>query len=58
MRKLFEVFLIKIARYILMERNVPRSMVVSREDNNAMWYMGEKLSSIEKRMLKSYKEVL
>jgi hypothetical protein len=54
MRKHFEVLLIKIARKILIDRNVQRSSVVSRKDNNEMWYMAEKLESIEKRMLNNY----
>ena len=56
-RKRFEVLLIKIAKWILMERNVPRSMVVSRRDNNDMWYMAEKLDSICDRMIDEYKHV-
>lgn len=55
-RKLFEVFLIKIARWILIGRNVRRSAVVSRRDNNSMWYMAEKLEAIEHRMMTEYKE--
>ena len=54
MRKHFEVLLIKIARKILIGRNVQRSAVVSRKDNNAMWVMAEKLENIEKRMLNNY----
>jgi len=37
-----------------MGRNVNRCRVVSRTDNNAMWYMGEKLENIEARMLDEY----
>jgi len=58
MRRLFEVFLIKIARHILMDRNVPRAMVVSRHDNNDMWYMAERLQGIEKRMLRKYRAII
>ena len=56
-RKRFEVLLIKIAKWILMERNVPRSMVVSRRDNNDMWCMAEKLDSICDRMIDEYEHV-
>jgi hypothetical protein len=54
-RKYWEVFMISIARRILIGRNVQRSAVVSRRDNNTMWYMAEKLESIEARMLDEYK---
>ena len=54
LRKRFEVGLIKIARKILIDRNVKRSAVVSRKDNNDMWYMAEKLEAIELRMLNNY----
>ena len=54
MRKHFEVLLIKIARKILIDRNVQRSTVVSRRDNNDMRYMAEKLESIERRILNNY----
>ena len=56
-RKRFEVLLIKIAKWILAERNVSRSMVVSRRDNNAMWFMAEKLESICDRMIDEYEHV-
>lgn len=46
--------MIVIARKILIGRNVQRSAVVSRKDNNEMWCMAEKLESIEKRMLNYY----
>lgn len=55
-RKYFEVFLIRIAKYILMERNSNRCKVVSRRDNNEMWYMAENLESICKRMIEEYKD--
>lgn len=58
MRRLFEVLLIKIARHILMDRNVSRAMVVSRHDNNDMWYMAERLQRIEKRMLHKYRAII
>ena len=53
----FDVFLISVARWILMERNVGRSKHVSRRDNNDMWYMAEKLKSIENRMLNKYEDI-
>jgi hypothetical protein len=55
LRTRFEVGLIRLARLILIGRNVPRSSVVSRSDNNDMWTMAEKLEGIELRMLSKYK---
>jgi hypothetical protein len=52
----FEAWLIIIAKNILRERNVQRSLVVSRKDNNKMWYMSEELEAIAKRMKSGYKE--
>ncbi len=54
LRTRFEVGLIRLARLILIGRNVPRSSVVSRSDNNDMWSMAEKLEAIELRMLSKY----
>lgn len=51
----FEVFLIWVAEYILIERNVARCQVVSRRDNNDMWHMAEQLESIRTRMKNEYK---
>ena len=54
LKKRWEVFLISIARKILIDRNVQRSLYVSRRDNNDMWHMAERLESIEARMLANY----
>lgn len=53
-RRNFEAWLILLAAKILMDRNVQRSPVVSRRDNNDMWAMGEKLEAIAKRISKKY----
>lgn len=53
-KRRYEVLLIGIARRILLSRNVARSMVVSRRDNNDMWAMAERLEAIESRMLSRY----
>lgn len=50
----YEALLIKIARKILIDRNVQRAAVVSRRDNNDMWAMAEQLESIEGRIKTSY----
>lgn len=54
-RRHVEAWLVLLAAKILMERNVQRSAVVSRRDNNDMWYMAEKLETIAKRMAEGYK---
>ena len=56
-RRKFEVFLISIARHILIGRNVARCQVVSRRDNNDMYSMAERLESIEARMLDKYEHI-
>ncbi|MNE85738.1 hypothetical protein D3C80_1827710 [compost metagenome] len=53
-RRHFEAWLVLIAAKILIGRNVERSAVVSRRDNNDMRYMGEKLELIAKRMRDKY----
>lgn len=55
LRRKFEAALIRLAAWILMGRNVARSPVVSRRDNNDMWYMAERLESIAARMSSGYK---
>jgi hypothetical protein len=46
--------MIRLAIAILIGRNVQRCRVVSRRDNNDMWYMAEKLDSIATRISKKY----
>ena len=53
-RRKIEVWLILLAAKILIGRNVQRSAVVSRRDNNAMWGMAEQLEAIAKRISKKY----
>lgn len=50
----YEAFLLRVAKAIVLGRNVPRSPVVSRPDNNAMFEMGFKLESIAKRIESGY----
>ena len=57
LHKHFEILLIRIASWILIERNVKRSAFVSRRDNNDMWYMSEKLDGICKRMKNNYNNI-
>ena len=53
-RRKAEAWLILLAAKILIGRNVQRSPVVSRRDNNDMWYMAEKLEDIAERISKKY----
>ena len=48
LRRRIEAWLILLAARILIDRNVQRSAVVSRRDNNDMWAMAEKLEAIAK----------
>lgn len=50
-----ELLFLRVAMYCLMGRNVQRSQWVSRRDNNDMWYMGERLKAIHRRMATEYK---
>lgn len=52
----FEVFLLIIARKILNDRNVKRSLYISRKDNNKLLSLAEQIELIEVRMLKNYEE--
>lgn len=56
-RRRWEALQVRRAAKILMDRNVTRSMVVSRRDNNDMWAMGEELNSIATRMRDGYEHV-
>lgn len=57
LKKRFEILLIRVAWWVLMERNVSRCKFVSRRDNNDMWYMAEKLDSIIERMKDNYNHI-
>lgn len=54
LRRKIEAWLILLAARILIGRNVQRSAVVSRRDNNVMWAMAEQLEAIAKRISKKY----
>lgn len=56
LRRKFEAALIRLAAKILMGRNFQRCRVVSRRDNNDMYYMAEKLEGIADRIARGYKE--
>lgn len=55
-RRHFEAWLVLLAAKILIGRNAQLCKVVSRRDNNDMWYMAEKLEQIAKRMRDKYEE--
>lgn len=54
LRRRLEAALILLAAWLLAGRNVQRSGVVSRRDNNEMAYMAEKLESIADRIKRQY----
>lgn len=54
-RRLLEAWFIRLAAWILIGRNVARAGVVSRRDNNDMWYMAEKLEGMAERIKDQYK---
>ena len=54
LRRRLEAALILLAARIIARRNVPRSGVVSRRDNNEMGYMAEELESIADRIKRQY----
>ena len=54
LRRQLESTLILLAAWIIGGRNVTRSGVVSRRDNNDMYAMAEKLEDIAERIADSY----
>lgn len=53
-RRQFEAAAIRLAARILDGRNVARCGVVSRRDNNDMYYMAERLDCIADRIARQY----
>jgi hypothetical protein len=53
-RRRFEAWAILLAVKILSGRNVHRCRVVSRRDNNDMYYMAEKLEAVAERIRDGY----
>jgi hypothetical protein len=53
--KLLDLFLLKVAVWVLFERNVGRCKYISRIDNNSLWYMGEKIEAIIVRIHNDYR---
>ncbi len=56
-RKKWEIMWLWLAYYVLIERNVSRSAVISRRDNNDLWYLGEKVQGVIDRINDEYKNV-
>jgi hypothetical protein len=54
LRRRLEAALILLAAWLLSGRNVQRSGVVSRRDNNDMGYMAENLEAIADRIKRQY----
>lgn len=57
MKARYEALLIRLAAWIVLERNVTRCNVVSRRDNNEMFEMGWQLKAIAERIETKYKDV-
>jgi len=55
MKKYFEIFLLKIA-YLIINRNVARSPVISRRDNNYLFEVASQLKRIIHRIKNEYNE--
>ncbi|WP_440972969.1 hypothetical protein [Pseudomonas koreensis] len=56
LRRRLEAAILVLAAWIIDGRNVQRSGVVSRRDNNDMRYMAEKLEGIAGRISNKYQE--
>ncbi|WP_312381147.1 hypothetical protein [Pseudomonas oryzihabitans] len=56
LRRKLEAALLRLAARLLMSRNVTRSLVITRSDNNDTWYMAERLDSIARRVSRGYDE--
>jgi hypothetical protein len=56
-RRKVEAWLILLAAKILSGRNVQRSPVVSRRDNNRMYGMAEELEEIAERISNKYQQL-
>ncbi|SDU01246.1 hypothetical protein [Pseudomonas moraviensis] len=54
LRRRLEAAIIVLAAWLIDGRNVQRSGVVSRRDNNDMRYMAEKLEDIADRIKRQY----
>lgn len=50
----YEAGWIRFAARILLNRNVKRAAVVSRRDNNDMWYIAERLYAVANRIIDGY----
>jgi hypothetical protein len=51
---MIDILLLRLARWILRERNVPRSRIISRADNNRLYGMAEQIDAIIHRMKNKY----
>ena len=53
-RKWFELALLRVARYVVYNRNLKRSPVISRKDNNRLFDIGCEIEAIENRIKRDY----
>ena len=54
LRRMLEVSFLRLAKYILKGRNVNRSRVISRRDNNDLYYAGERIDAVISNILCNY----
>ncbi len=57
LRRKMEAFLVRVALYILRERNLSRAGVTSRHDNNTLWAASECLDNIARNISTGYAKV-
>ena len=55
MKKHFEIFLLKIA-YLIINRNIARSPVISRRDNNYLFEVSHRIKNIIHNIKTEYNE--
>jgi hypothetical protein len=51
---MIDLLLLRLAKWILLERNVHRSRIISRKDNNRLWSMSEEIDGIITRIKNKY----
>lgn len=55
-RKKYEIMWLRLAIYILRGRNVDRCRIISRRDNQGLWYASEHLDPVIDRINEGYKD--
>jgi hypothetical protein len=52
--KWFDLLLLRLAVWVLKDRNVARCRFISRRDNNDLYYMSERIEAIINRIKTDY----